>query len=541
MGFVSLPRLWYDQCTGPPVASIDFRYESFMESQNRSAQVSGPPAPLDKSREEPFPSLAPPPSAEPSTRLLLICHAESMRQGAFTVDDPGLSALGWDQASALATWLHTYEQIDMLVTSRQLRCRLTAQRIGQQVDVQPTLSIDFPSGVEDRWALYPPAPGRRGAEDAYSQYVQYQTALMRALDRIVREGGGKTIAVILDAVGAATILRTISQSPDLGIHIDPSSVSEIYMKEGRWFLAYVNRREHLPRPSTPTSANNERSRAEADAVQEIEVIRQVYNQAAMALPEPESGSGDEGDMVSGADLWRFATLEPDVRILEIGAGSGRLAMELAQAGAREVIGVDVSPAMLERAERRRLSQEDRGLARRVSFRLAASFGLPFAAGRFDVVICCQILHHLSHPESTLAECHRVLRPDGLLIVVDLAGPEDPVKRATQNAIEAKRNPSHASVRTVQQLSTLLTKTQFRVEKEEVRTATCSAHQWLARLNLDTNVQARVMEMLEASIETDAAGLHVRRIDDDLVFDEAIALLVARKVEVTRPSGTTPVG
>jgi len=43
-------------------------------------------------------------------------------------------------------------------------------------------------------------------------------------------------------------------------------------------------------------------------------------------------------------------------------------------------------------------------------------GLPFCDEAFDIVICEQVLEHLAHPENTLLEIGRVLRPGGLLIL-----------------------------------------------------------------------------------------------------------------------------
>ncbi|RME52527.1 MAG: methyltransferase domain-containing protein, partial [Caldilineae bacterium] len=313
-------------------------------------------------------------------------------------------------------------------------------------------------------------------------------------------------------------------------------ITELCADEDGWRLCYLNRREHLPRPVMQGKPKPPHTPEEMDAAQEAERIRHVYNRAAVVYSH-DPDKQEAVPRLSGDDLWRFAQLEPGARVLEVGAGCGRMAVELAQAGAGEVIGVDVSPAMLEQAELRRLSLKEPALAQRISFRLGFGRDLPFVDHRFDVVILCQIFHHIAQPLPTLEECRRVLQPGGQLVVVDLAGPEDAVKRATYNAIEAKRNPSHAAVRTVQQMQSLLEQARFTVEKHEVRTATCSAHLWLSQLGVDDGVRTQVLEMLEASMETDAAGLHVRRQDNDLVFDEPIALIAARRT--TSSSDTVP--
>ena len=73
-----------------------------------------------------------------------------------------------------------------------------------------------------------------------------------------------------------------------------------------------------------------------------------------------------------------AHLPPEVRVLDAGTGGGLFALLLAEDGAREVVGVDISPVMLEVAEFNRLSRTTTHAAR-VSFRLAPAQALPFGA------------------------------------------------------------------------------------------------------------------------------------------------------------------
>jgi SAM-dependent methyltransferase len=100
------------------------------------------------------------------------------------------------------------------------------------------------------------------------------------------------------------------------------------------------------------------------------------------------------------------------RALDFGCGAGRLSQALAE-HAREVVGLDVSPPMLETA---------RGLDRsggRVSFVLNEDPDLrAFADESFDLVYTMRVMQHLPRPvlESYLAEFVRVLRPGGVAVV-----------------------------------------------------------------------------------------------------------------------------
>src|SRR5438128_9514141 len=77
-----------------------------------------------------------------------------------------------------------------------------------------------------------------------------------------------------------------------------------------------------------------------------------------------------------------------LRIADIGCGTGRHALRLAQAGAR-VTGVDFSGVMLQRAQRKPGAEA----VRFVQHDLADP--LPFAAASFDRVLCCLVVEHVA--------------------------------------------------------------------------------------------------------------------------------------------------
>jgi ArsR family transcriptional regulator len=102
--------------------------------------------------------------------------------------------------------------------------------------------------------------------------------------------------------------------------------------------------------------------------------------------------------------------------LDVGTGTGRL-LELVAPRAERALGVDASRDMLALA-RARLAE--RGLADRCAVRQADMYRLPLPDGGFDVVALQMVLHYAEDPAAALAEAARVLRPDGLLLLVDLA-------------------------------------------------------------------------------------------------------------------------
>lgn len=104
------------------------------------------------------------------------------------------------------------------------------------------------------------------------------------------------------------------------------------------------------------------------------------------------------------------------RLLDIGTGTGQL-LEIAAPRTDSALGVDASREMLALA-RARLAE--RGLAARCAVRQADMYRLPLADAAFDAVALQMVLHYAEDPAAALAEAARVLKPGGLLLVVDLA-------------------------------------------------------------------------------------------------------------------------
>ncbi|NJN15746.1 MAG: class I SAM-dependent methyltransferase [Oscillochloris sp.] len=95
-------------------------------------------------------------------------------------------------------------------------------------------------------------------------------------------------------------------------------------------------------------------------------------------------------------------------LLEIGVGTGRIAIPTALSGCR-VIGIDIAPAMLAVAARRSAAAENVALIR------ADAQQLPIADNRIDVVLAVHVLHLLADWRAGLNEIARVLRPGGMFL------------------------------------------------------------------------------------------------------------------------------
>jgi ubiquinone/menaquinone biosynthesis C-methylase UbiE len=119
-----------------------------------------------------------------------------------------------------------------------------------------------------------------------------------------------------------------------------------------------------------------------------------------------------------AYLRQFVGTALDATIAEVGCGTGHWLTELASDGFANVVGLDLSLGMLERA---RVALPSARVVRGTADRL------PWATASIDRVFCINALHHFRDPTAFMAECRRVLRSGGGFLTLAM----DPHRRTDQ--------------------------------------------------------------------------------------------------------------
>lgn len=127
----------------------------------------------------------------------------------------------------------------------------------------------------------------------------------------------------------------------------------------------------------------------------------------------------------GIDMyWRrravrhLAALRPR-RILDVATGTADFAIASLRLRPEEVVGVDVAEGMLERG---RAKLRRRGLENRVRLETGRAEGLPFLDGSFDAAIVAFGVRNFEDLRAGLGEMHRVVRPGGMIIVLEFSRP-----------------------------------------------------------------------------------------------------------------------
>jgi SAM-dependent methyltransferase len=115
-----------------------------------------------------------------------------------------------------------------------------------------------------------------------------------------------------------------------------------------------------------------------------------------------------GVEVPAIDLFvQAGHLTPDSRVLEVGIGTGRIALPLASR-VRQIVGIDLSRGMMDRLRAKRTTEPIRVVE-------ANAMQLPLASDSFDAVVAVHVFHLIEGWREALQEAARVLRPGGMLL------------------------------------------------------------------------------------------------------------------------------
>ena len=210
-------------------------------------------------------------------------------------------------------------------------------------------------------------------------------------------------------------------------------------------------------------------------------------------------------------LFERLPLEPGDLVLDVAAGTGHVSRRLAPK-VRTVVALDATRAMLEQG---RAQAPDN-----VLFVQGDAERLPFLDDSFDVVVTRFAVHHFEDPRVQLGEMRRVLRPGGRLAVADLIA--HPEAAETQNRLETLRDPSHARMLELDELTALVG-----TGDVEVRDVDRPLEPWLVQTEPAPDVAQEIRDALRAELEGGPpTGFRPSERDGELRFVHTMASLIA---------------
>jgi SAM-dependent methyltransferase len=258
-----------------------------------------------------------------------------------------------------------------------------------------------------------------------------------------------------------------------------------------------------------------------EATTHDDVVRTEFARQAAGFGTPGIFAADPR-----LNAWVCRHLEPltsDMVVVEVACGAAHQAQAIAER-VRQVVGVDLTPEMLD-AGRRRLDDAE---VRNVLLEEGNASALPFVDDSFDLSYSRFALHHVEDPAAILAESGRVVRPGGRVAVVDLVSP-DPDLADRFNDYERRRDPSHTRALTVEELDRAFASSGLDIVHRTQAEPVLPVDRWLAQ----ASTPAEVGDAIVADLRSELAGgspTGMRPVDEDgaLSYRQTWEIVVASK-------------
>lgn len=206
--------------------------------------------------------------------------------------------------------------------------------------------------------------------------------------------------------------------------------------------------------------------------------------------------------LEAALLRLLAPLRGDEHVLDAGCGAGALAYALAP-HVGDVVGVDLSEPLLAAARE--------AAPPNCTFVTADAASLPFRFGEFDIGGCLRVLHHARRPELVVSELARVVRPGGLVLVVDQLGDVDPMVAREIDRFERERDASHCRLLPDADIRQLLEANDLVVRTSEIVQELRDLERFLDIAGLEGEERERVRRMAPGPLYPIEVGWYVARV------------------------------
>jgi ubiquinone/menaquinone biosynthesis C-methylase UbiE len=214
---------------------------------------------------------------------------------------------------------------------------------------------------------------------------------------------------------------------------------------------------------------------------------------------------------------------PHDTMLDVACGGGLVVCAFARV-VRQATGIDLTPAMLERA---RALAAQQGVTN-VSWDRGDVLPLPYGDGSFTIVTSRFTFHHFMDPLGVLREMVRVCAPGGRIVVADTDASADPVKASEFNRMEKLRDPSHVRAMPAAELKNLFRAAGLpepRMTSYELRD---ELQNLLERSFPNPGDDDKIREIFAASASDDRLGIPIRREGALIHYAYPVAVLVAHR-------------
>lgn len=222
---------------------------------------------------------------------------------------------------------------------------------------------------------------------------------------------------------------------------------------------------------------------------EKEIVRKQFSKNAEKYVQSKSHANSK----ALNQIVEWLNPEKEWIVLDIATGGGHVAKTLSPHVA-QLFSTDITKEMLANT-----SSHLKEKYKNIWYVLADAERLPFLDHSFEVVTCRIAAHHFPNPEQFIKEVERVLKPDGIFLLIDNITPEDKALANFINELEKRRDKSHVKCLSINEWRTLFKDVGLIEVKSETRKKTYEFPDWVERT---TDSQEEVNNVFDLVINAD---------------------------------------
>lgn len=220
-------------------------------------------------------------------------------------------------------------------------------------------------------------------------------------------------------------------------------------------------------------------------------------------------------------MYDLTKIDSNDVVLDVACGPGLVSCAFAKI-AKHVTGVDITPAMIERAK---LLQQEKQL-NNLTWNLGSAFPLGFPDESFSLVITRYSFHHFLEPEKVLSEMIRVCKRGGRIAVIDVTPLAK--KASAYDHIEKLRDPSHVRAMPFDELLEMIKKAGMTNISAAFYRLESELEEQIAASFPNPGDDDKIRKLVEDDLSVDSMDLKCYKKDDKMYFSYPTSVIVGCK-------------
>jgi len=210
------------------------------------------------------------------------------------------------------------------------------------------------------------------------------------------------------------------------------------------------------------------------------------------------------------------------KVLDIACGTGIVTCEFAKY-AKSVVGLDITKEMIAQA----IKMQNENSLINMQFDLGTVENLPYENDSFDIVFTRYSFHHFLDIKKVFDEMLRVCKPNGKIIVVDVALENQYAK--AYNHMEKLRDPSHTKALTFEEFDILFSNNILSNHKQSSYNVDLELETQLKASFPNKGDEDKIRDIFKNDIDPNSLGMNTHYKDDKIYFSYTITIFMSDKI------------